>query len=589
MNILKAVSNLFSYSKDIEDTHIHCNNHKEYKNNSIFNGLQESIAEEFENNMENFKTTSDIDKFKKSIQKKYKYTLSNAEFIKIYKYLNLENQKLRNLITKKKCKSNSGVLVITVLTSAHPQYIDEEGEVKTARFSCKHDCAYCPNEPAHEGNNWVAQPRSYLYSEPAVLRANANDFDPIKQMNTRLSSLINMGHIPDKLEIIVLGGTWCEYPRNYQDRFITELYYAANIYFDSDPKRPKKTLEEEIEINETAKIHIIGLTLETRPDTITIDEIANFRRYNCTRIQLGVQHTNNTVLKKINRGHTIECAYDAIKLLKNNCYKVDIHIMPNLPGASYEIDKVMLEEVLYDERIQVDQYKIYPTAIVPYTKIKKWFDEGTYIPYDDKLLYELIKDFKKKVQKYKRLNRIIRDIPGHYIEGGYSTKFVNMRQLLQDDMLLNNWGCKCIRCREIKGNSVSLDNIKLNIEKYRASGGDEYHISFDSDCDKNYLIGFLRLRLYDAGDAGESQVLASIKGCALIRELHVYSNLSNVGDNIEGSLQHKGFGKQLVAKAEELAIANGYKRIAIISGTGVREYYKKLGYSLIDTYMIKNI
>ena len=592
MNILKAVSNLFSYPKDIEDiediedTHIHCNNHKEYKNNSIFNGLQESIAEEFENNMENFKTTSDIDKFKKSIQKKYKYTLSNAEFIKIYKYLNLENQKLRNLITKKKCKSNSGVLVITVLTSAHPQYINEDGEVKTARFSCKHDCAYCPNEPAHEGNNWVAQPRSYLYSEPAVLRANANDFDPIKQMNTRLSSLINMGHIPDKLEIIVLGGTWCEYPRNYQDRFITELYYAANIYFDSDPKRPKKTLEEEIEINETAKIHIIGLTLETRPDTITIDEIANFRRYNCTRIQLGVQHTNNTVLKKINRGHTIECAYDAIKLLKNNCYKVDIHIMPNLPGASYEIDKVMLEEVLYDERIQVDQYKIYPTAIVPYTKIKNWFDEGTYIPYDDKLLYELIKDFKKKVQKYKRLNRIIRDIPGHYIEGGYSTKFVNMRQLLQDDMLLNNWGCKCIRCREIKGNSVSLDNIKLNIEKYRASGGEEYHISFDTDCEKNYLIGFLRLRLYDAG---ESQVLASIKGCALIRELHVYSNLSNVGDNIEGSLQHKGFGKQLVAKAEELAIANGYKRIAIISGTGVREYYKKLGYSLIDTYMIKNI
>ena len=595
MNILKAVSNLFSYPKDIEDiediedTHIHCNNHKEYKNNSIFNGLQESIAEEFENNMENFKTTSDIDKFKKSIQKKYKYTLSNAEFIKIYKYLNLENQKLRNLITKKKCKSNSGVLVITVLTSAHPQYIDEDGKVKTARFSCKHDCAYCPNEPAHEGNNWVAQPRSYLYSEPAVLRANANDFDPIKQMNTRLSSLINMGHIPDKLEIIVLGGTWCEYPRNYQDRFITELYYAANIYFDSDPKRPKKTLEEEIEINETAKIHIIGLTLETRPDTITIDEIANFRRYNCTRIQLGVQHTNNTVLKKINRGHIIECAYDAIKLLKNNCYKVDIHIMPNLPGASYEIDKVMLEEVLYDERIQVDQYKIYPTAIVPYTKIKNWFDEGTYIPYDDKLLYELIKDFKKKVQKYKRLNRIIRDIPGHYIEGGYSTKFVNMRQLLQDDMLLNNWGCKCIRCREIKGNSVSLDNIKLNIEKYRASGGEEYHISFDTDCEKNYLIGFLRLRLYDAGDAGESQVLASIKGCALIRELHVYSNLSNVGDNIEGSLQHKGFGKQLVAKAEELAIANGYKRIAIISGTGVREYYKKLGYSLIDTYMIKNI
>jgi ELP3 family radical SAM enzyme/protein acetyltransferase len=266
--------------------------------------------------------------------------------------------------------------------------------------------------------------------------------------------------------------------------------------------------------------------------------------------------------------------------------------MPNLPGASYDIDKEMLDEILYDQRIQVDQYKIYPTAIVPFTRIKKWFDEGSYIPYDDMKLYELIKDFKKKVQKYKRLNRIIRDIPGHYIEGGYSTKYVNMRQLLQDDMRLNKWNCKCIRCREIKGNCVSRNNnelnefIKLNIEKYRGSDSDEYHISFDTNCDKNYLIGFLRLRLNKEDD---SQVLPCIKGCALIRELHVYSNLNSVGDNIEGSLQHKGFGKQLVAKAEEIAVDNGYSKMAIISGTGVREYYRKLGYSLVDTYMIKNI
>jgi ELP3 family radical SAM enzyme/protein acetyltransferase len=590
MNIIKSFTNLSSYfiselnvlTTDIED--IHKNDHKEYKESSIFNSLMESIANEFEDNIDNFKTISDIDKFKKNIQRKYKYTISNAEFIKIYKYLNLENQQLRNLITKKKCKSNSGVLVITILTSAHPKYIDEDGEVKTARFSCKHDCAYCPNEPAHKGNNWVAQPRSYLYSEPAVLRANANGFDPIKQMNSRISTLINMGHIPDKLEVIVLGGTWSEYPRNYQDSFITDIYYSVNIYFDNEPKRSKKTLEEEIEINETSKIHIIGLTLETRPDTINISEISNFRRYNCTRIQLGVQHTNNSVLKKINRGHTIECAYDAIKLLKNNCFKVDIHIMPNLPGSSYDIDKKMLEEILYDQRIQVDQYKIYPTAIVPFTKIKKWFDEGTYIPYDDALLYELIKDFKKNVQKYKRLNRIIRDIPGNYIEGGYSKKFVNMRQLLQDDMKLNKWDCKCIRCREIKGNKVVIDNIKINIEKYKASDSDEYHISFDTNCDKNYLIGFLRLRL---NKEENKNILDCVKGCALIRELHVYSNLNSVGNNIEGSMQHKGFGKKLIAKAEEIAIENGYAKIAIISGTGVREYYKKLGYNLIDTYMIK--
>ena len=610
MNIYKSLSALFSVPiTDIEDianaahathaTHTveHQHINKEYKDNSVFNGLLECLAEEFKNNMDTFKTINDIDRFKKGIQKKHKYTISNAEFIKIYKYLDLDNQQLRNLITKKKCKSNSGVLVITVLTSAHPEYIDSDSGsdggsgsiVKRAKFSCKHDCAYCPNEPAHEGNGWVAQPRSYLYAEPAVLRANANDFDPIKQMNSRISSLINMGHIPDKLEIIVLGGTWSEYPRNYQDRFITDLYYAANSYFDKG--RPKLSLEEEIETNETAKIHIIGLTLETRPDTITLEEIVNFRRYNCTRIQLGVQHTNNAVLKKIMRGHTIERAYEAIKMLKNNCYKVDIHIMPNLPAASYEIDKAMLEEILYDERIQADQYKIYPTAIVPYTRIKRWFEEGSYVPYDDLLLYQLIKDFKQKVQKYKRLNRIIRDIPGHYIEGGYSTKYVNMRQLLQDDMRLNKWGCKCIRCREIKGNQVSLSDIRLNVEKYRASGGDEYHLSFDTCCDKNYLVGFLRLRL--AGDASEADaadaVLPSIKGCALIRELHIYSNISDVGNNIEGSLQHKGYGKQLVAKAEEIARDNGYRKVAIISGTGVRGYYRRLGYQLVDTYMMKDI
>ena len=547
--------------------------------------IKEDLINEFSKYMDTLHTANDLEKFKKKMQKMHKHTLSNVEMIKIYNYLGLDNVRLRKLITKKKCKSDSGVLVVTVLTTAHPDYIDEEGNHRIARFSCKHDCAYCPNEPAHEGNNWVPQPRSYLFSEPAVLRANDNGFDAIRQMDARINALISMGHIPDKLEIIVLGGTWSEYPRQYQDRFITELYYAANTYFDISPKRPIEALENEIFYNETAKIHIIGLTLETRPDTITLEEISNFRRYNCTRIQLGVQHTNNDVLEKINRGHTIESAYEAIKMLKNNCYKVDIHIMPNLPGASFDIDKQMLYEVLYDERIQVDQYKIYPTAIVPFTRIQKWFNEGKYVPYDDKLMYELIKEFKKYVQKYKRLNRIIRDIPSHYIEAGYSKYYVNMRQLLQDDMKKNCWSCKCIRCREIKGNLVAPEQVSMNIEKYVASGGDEYHISFDSTCDKNYLIGFLRLRI----NYNYENVLPILHGCALIRELHVYSNLNDVGNRLENSMQHRGYGKMLVSKAEEIAKAFSFTKVAIISGTGVRNYYRKLGYELQETYMIKNI
>lgn len=566
---------------DIENmcTTKHDNNHKkkEYDDRE-----KEIISKELNDNIEKLKCDSDITRFQKHIQRTYKITLSKSNLIYFYNTLGIDNLAFKKLITKKKSKSNSGVIVITILTSGNPEYIDNDGVKIKDKFSCRHNCAYCPNEKAHEGNNWVDQPRSYLYTEPAVLRANENNFDPILQFNSRIASLINMGHIVDKLEIIILGGTWSNYNIKYRDYFITATYYAANTFYTD--KRVMLSLEEEITLNETAKIHIIGLTLETRPDEITLNEIKDFRRYNCTRIQLGVQHTDNQVLKKIKRGHTIEKVYDAIKILKNNGYKVDIHLMPNLPGSSYEMDKKMLEDSLYDDRLQVDQYKIYPTAIVPWTQIKDWYDKGEYIPYNDMLLFCLIKEFKKKVQKWKRLNRIIRDIPSTYITGGYKHEYVNMRQLLQNDMKKNNWCCNCIRCREIKDIKVSSDDIKLDIVSYYASEGMEYFISYETD---KYLIGFIRLRLANKVDKKEQ--LDILHDAALIRELHVYSNLSDVGNNIDESYQHKGYGKKLVAEAEKIAINNGYHKIAIISGTGVRNYYRNIGYVLRDTYMVKSL
>jgi len=564
---------------DIESLIKHDNNHKD----KIFNETDyKIISEELLNNIDNLKSNSDIIIFQKNIQKKYKITISKCNLMFFYNSLNIENIMLKKLITKKKNKSNSGVIVVTILTSGSPEYIDDEGNKKIGKFSCKHDCAYCPNEKAHEGNNWVDQPRSYLYSEPAVLRANENKFDPILQFNSRVSTLMKMGHIVDKVELIVLGGTWSNYHKNYKDTFITSTYYAANTYYE---KRDMLSLDEEIALNESAKIHIIGLTLETRPDTINLKEILEFRRYNCTRVQIGVQHTNNEVLKKIKRGHGIETVYKAIKMLKDNGYKIDIHLMPNLPGSSYELDKQMLDDSLYDERLQVDQYKIYPTAIVPWTKIKEWYEEGSYVPYNDQLLFELIKDFKIKVQKWKRLNRIIRDIPSTYITGGYKHQYVNMRQLLQNDMKKNNWNCNCIRCREVKDFKVNAEDIKLDIQKYNASSGIEYFISFETE---KYLIGFVRLRLNNGNENKETQQ-PILNGCALIRELHVYSNLNDVGNNIDNSYQHKGYGKKLIEVAENIAIKEGYIKMAIISGTGVRNYYRKIGYELIDTYMIKSL
>jgi len=568
-----------SITHDIEDIIVK----KSHKADTLSKNQWDLLLREIELVADTIKTPKDLVAFRLSLQTKYKIVVSNSMLIKAYDKLNLNNKDLRYLFTKKKSKSNSGVIVVTVLTSAHPTYIDENGIEQKAKFSCKWDCHYCPNEKANEDNGWVDQPRSYLFQEPAVLRANDNNFDPILQFNARVSTLIDLGHHVDKIELLILGGTWCSYPKQYQDKFITELYYAANVFFDIE-KRDILSLQEEIDCNENAKLHIIGLTLETRPDTINIDEIKNFRRYNATRIQLGVQHTDNKILKKINRGHTIETAYKAIRMLKENGYKVDIHLMPNLPGSSYQHDVAMLQQALYDDRLQVDQLKIYPCAVVPFTKIKQWYDEGTYVPYDDMTLYEIIKDFKKNVQPYKRLNRIIRDIPSIYISGGYSHQSVNMRQLLQNDMLKNDWKCKCIRCREVGGNKVDENDIKLQKIHYRGSEGDEYYISFETD---KYLIGFIRLRINTNPD--HKNLLNVLKDTALIRELHVYSNLSTVGCQNNKSLQHKGYGKRLVEEAEKIAVENGIYRMAIISGTGVRNYYRKLGYNLEETYMTKQL
>jgi len=519
-------------------------------------------------------------KFIKYIQKTYKFNCSKIDLIKIYNDLGYDDYNLKKKLIKKIQKSQSGIISITVLTSGTPEYTNANGERIKGTFSCLHNCSFCPNEKPSIDNNWTQQPKSYLYTEPAVLRANQNDFDPIKQMNSRISSLSRMGHQIDKIELLVLGGTWSEYPKEYQDEFITKLYYAANVY-DDEIKRDLLSLEKEITANETAKIHIIGLTLEMRSDSISIREIQRLRRFNCTRVQLGIQHTNNDVLRMNNRGETVEKTIKAIKLLKNNCYKIDGHIMLNLYGSSVEKDKIMMDEILYNPDLQLDQLKIYPCAVVPFTKIKELYDSGEYIPYDDKYLYELIKNFKMNITKQFRINRIIRDISGHYIQGGYSQQFVSIRQNLEKDMKINNWRCNCIRCREIKGNII-VGDISLKIMEYDASDGKEYFISYEND---DYLIGFLRLRL----NSNNQNILPVLENSALIRELHVYSTLSNVGGNDEYSLQHKGYGKNLIIKAEEIAKSKSFSKMAIIAGTGARGYYSKLGYTLIDTFMMKTL
>eukprot|EP01064_Diplonema_japonicum_P000114 TRINITY_DN10076_c0_g1_i1.p1 TRINITY_DN10076_c0_g1~~TRINITY_DN10076_c0_g1_i1.p1 ORF type:complete len:670 (+),score=77.27 TRINITY_DN10076_c0_g1_i1:2747-4756(+) len=543
-----------------------------------------------------------------SIQMRKKYQLAPKKSVLLHVYQLLireggvaENSVIRQCLVTKAGKSQSGVLVITVLTSPTPSV---EGG-KAQNFSCKWDCHYCPNQPG--------QPRSYLRDEPAVRRANQNQFDPVLQFADRLSVLTMNGHPADKVELLVLGGTWHSYPLDYQESFIRDLFYAANTAGQRN-SRPRMSLEEEQTENEQASCKIIGLTLETRPDCIDEHEIRRLRRYGCTRVQLGMQHTDDGILKHVNRGHFVDDAVQAIRLLKDSCYKLDIHLMPNLPGSTPELDTAMFDKMLEDEDLQADQWKIYPCEVVPWTRIEEWFRDGSYKPYEEDVLAGVISKVKAKMHPWIRLNRIIRDIPTQYIYGGLQT--THLRETILSNMRARGEKCRCIRCREVgdiggweigekrvgAGNRIgnrdglasALRSEKLarqaeiTVREYKGSGGDEYFISYEAPGE--VLCGFCRLRLssrkyYPKG------LFPELENTALIRELHVYGQLTATGDKTtDAQAQHVGFGSSLMAEAEHIAKDHGFSRLAVISGIGTRNYYRKLGYYLEGEggFMIKD-
>ena len=451
----------------------------------------------------------------------------------------------------------------------------------------------------------IEQPRSYISTEPAVMRANRNNFDPILQFYNRASGLEMCGQIIDKIELIVLGGTWSHYPVGYQEEFIRDLYYAANTYY-SDIKRNKLTLDNEIIYNQSAKCRIIGLTLETRPDCINKREIFKLRRYGCTRVQLGVQHIDDNILHGIDRGCYHKDTVNALQLLKHNCFKVDIHLMPDLPGSNFETDKKMFDSILgvkdmkngnnYKDysltspEIQADQWKIYPTEVTRWTKIFDMFQEGIYKPYaedinpetNNKKIVDLLIHTKQKVFPWIRLNRVIRDIPDDEIFGGNSV--ISLRQDLHIKMANEGKKCNCIRCREVRGRKINLDDIKLLVRRYNGIDSDEYFISFESN-DEAIIYGFCRLRL---NHNNKNIFFETLNNSALVRELHVYG-IMVPHDTSNKKTQHRGLGKKLLRKAEQIAYSEGYNKVSIISGIGVREYYQNRGYHLKETFMVKNI
>ena len=494
--------------------------------------------------------------------------------------LMLENKEIENdaimwtLIQKRPARNISGVTVITVLTSPYPNGRD---------FSCKHNCYYCPNEPD--------MPRSYLKREPAVARGFRNMWDATAQMLDRMHALSINGHEIDKLEIIIEGGTYTEYPESYLEEFHRDLIYTANTYFDK-VKREKKSVKEERLINATAKARIIGICIETRPDALFDDAgvswLPRFRHWGVTRVQLGVQHTDNFILKRINRGHTIQQAEFAIKYLKDNCFKVDIHLMPDLPNATPEKDRAMFDYVFKSSSLQPDQVKIYPCEVTPWTVIKKWHDSGKYKPYaqtNERALLDVVKYAMEICPPWVRLPRIVRDIPSDYIQGG--NKYPNLRQMLNDELKREGKTSMDIRFRECGRHPIyKPEDAILICRPYCSNGAIEQFISFESP-DRKCIFGFLRLRIPNREGSGHQEFEVLSPETALIRELHVYGNVVPVGYKKARDSQHKGFGRRMMLLAEQKARERGCSSMAVISGIGVTEYYKKLGYTEIDTFMIK--
>ena len=471
---------------------------------------------------------------------------------------------------KKPTRMLSGVIVVAVMTAPYP---------------CPHGkCIYCPGGPEYN------TPQSYITRSPAVMRALNYSYDPYKQTWYRLKQYEAMGHTPSKIEVIIMGGTFPAMPLKYQEWFITKVIQALNDYPRYLPQKYTNLLYE-IRRNEYAKARCVGLTIETRPDWSKEKHVDLFLKLAATRVELGVQSIYDDVLEKIRRGHTVKDSVNATRILKDAGYKVVYHMMPGLPGSDIDKDYEMFVELFDNPDFRPDMLKIYPTLVMPDTVLYTMWKRGLYKPYSDKELIELVAKIKNIIPPYVRIMRVQRDVPVSSVSAGL--KIGNFREVVKKYMKKKGLKCRCIRCREIgryiiqRGNVPQETNLKMIKYYYEASKGIEIFISFE-DPTLDVLYAFLRLRkpseLAHRHEIDERSVI--------VRELHVYGPQIPLGKTERLWWQHKGLGRTLLKEAERIAVEEfDAKRLFIISGIGVREYYRKMGYRKFrgSFYMYKNL
>jgi len=472
-------------------------------------------------------------------------------------------------LIKTKIRSISGVVPLTLFTKG---------------VACPFNCVYCPSEPN--------MPKSYFSDEPAVMRAIRNNFEPFKQIESRLIMFSLSNHAIDKVEIIIKGGTFSFLPRRYRTFFLKKIFEGCNtntlLMLKSGEKNHShsSTLENAQIANEFAPSRVVGINIETRPDYIDAKEITYLRKLGVTHVELGVQTLNDEIYKTIKRGHAIAAVDKATQLLKDAGFKVGYHLMLNLPGSTAETDIKMLEKVFIDSRFQPDHLKLYPTTVTKFSQLAEWYKTGKYRPYALKEIIETVVAFKKQhVPPWVRIGRLTRDITTTMMDAQLFPP--NLRELIQAEMERRHIQCQCVRCREIQLEKPSYP-ISTRTIKYDSAGGKEFFIE-KIDAEKKCL-GFIRLRLPSSlFNIKNKPLFFALRDSAIIRELHVYGKAMEIGENDTKSTQHKGWGEQLLQQAEEIAEKKGVKKLAIISGIGVRDYYRKRGYKLKNTYMVKNL
>ena len=459
----------------------------------------------------------------------------------------------------KPVRTASGIAVVAVMHAPHP---------------CPHGtCLYCPGGVA------MGTPQSYTGFEPSSKRAKENLYDPYLQVKARLRQLEQIGHSVEKVELIIIGGTFTSLPEDEQTKFVKGCFDALN-------GKVSETLEEALKEAEHAKIRNVGFTVETRPDHCKEKQIDLMLSYGVTRVELGVQTLSDEIYKLVNRGHTVKDVIEAFQLARDAGLKIVAHMMPGLPGSSVDADFESFRRLFEDPCFKPDMVKVYPTLVTEGTALHKLYLTGRYEPYPLETAVKLLADVKEIVPRWVRIMRIQREIPAEHIVAG--VKHGNLRELVHQELTRRGSKCRCIRCREVGLKNLKIDEeeVRLMKEVYEAAQGTEIFLSYEHPRSET-LIGFLRLRI-----PSEKAHRPEVKGhrTALIRELHVYGEALPLGTRKDEAWQHKGFGKNLLYEAEKIAIEDFDRdKILITSAVGVRQYYAKLGYKLEGPYMAKHI